>query len=259
MHTGHSDDCDIPIADMIEAAIAKGLERIAITDHMDPFFPGNPFPFYIDMPTYTKSLDEMVAKYSDKIRIAKGIEIGLQNGKALDVCEEIVSGYDFDFVIAGVHSTEKMPIHIEEFILGKTLEDVIDEYYTELYESIKKYKNYDVLAHLNVIDRYTDGFATEEQYMPYVDEILKLAISDGKGIEINTSSYRYGLGDITTPTQAILNKYVELGGEIITIGSDAHKPDAVGSYIEKGEQMLLASGLQYVATFMERKPEFTKL
>lgn len=259
IHTGHSDDTDSLITDMIEAAIAKNLERIAITDHMDPFFPGNPAPFFLDLPTYTKSLEEMLATYSDQIRIAKGIEIGLMPGKALDVCEEVVSGYDFDFVVAGLHCTERLPIHLKEFIEGRTTADVIDEYYSDLYSSIKKYKNYDVLAHLNVIDRYTAEFADEKMYMPYVDEILKQAISDGKGIEINTSSFRYGLGERTTPPQIVLNRFVELGGEIITIGSDAHTPDVVGADIEKGEQMLLASGLKYIATFMNRKPEFTKL
>ena len=259
MHTSSSEDSNAPISAMIDAAIEKNITRIAITDHLDPFFLWDPFPYYLDLDAYKKSLDEAVLEYSDRIRIAKGIELGLQNGEALDVCEEVISGYDFDFVIASVHSTTTTPIDYKEFVEGRTVKEIIEEYYIELFESIKKYKNYDVLGHLNVIDRYYEGFAGADLYMPYIDEILKLAVYDGKGIEINTSSYRYGLGDVTHPPQIVIDRYVELGGEIVTIGSDAHFPKDVGFGIEKGEQMLLASGLIYVATYMNREPEFTKL
>jgi histidinol-phosphatase (PHP family) len=148
---------------------------------------------------------------------------------------------------------------MSNFVEGKTLAQIIDDYYSDLLACVKVYKNYDVLGHLNVIDRYAGGYAPTEVYLPYAEEILKVAIADGKGIEINTSSHRFGMGERTTPTKEILDLYVALGGEIVTTGSDAHKPNAVGGYIEKGEQMILSSGLKYVCTYKNRKPSFQKL
>jgi len=170
-----------------------------------------------------------------------------------------VAAYPYDFVIGSIHYSETIPIHQPVYYDGRAIETILDEYYTMLLDSIRVYKNYDAIGHINCIDRYTDGFAAPELYMPYVDEILKIAITDGKGIEINTSAFRYGIGDHGTPTQPILNRYKELGGEIVIIGSDAHRLSDVGSFIEKGEEMLLASGFRYLAVFSERRPEFIKL
>ncbi|MDR1272699.1 MAG: histidinol-phosphatase HisJ family protein [Clostridiales Family XIII bacterium] len=259
MHTAFSDDGSATIDEMAEAAIAANLTGIAITDHLDPFYPDTEMPFMIEIDDYEKALTEAVPRYAGRLDIAAGIEIGMQSGPALEVCEETVSRFSYDFVIGSVHASKDKCIHLPEFTEGKTLGQIIEDYYTDLIECIKAYKNYDVLGHLNVIDRYAGGYAPVDVYLPYAEEALKIAIADGKGIEINTSSYRYGMGSRTTPTKEILDLYVSLGGEILTTGSDAHKPCDVGSDIEKGEQMILSSGLSYVCTYKNRTPVFHKI
>ena len=100
-----------------------------------------------------------------------------------------------------------------------------EEYYKEIYDVQKIFKDYSVLAHLDLIVRYDEqGVYPFELVEDYIAEILKLASKVGKGIEINTSSWRYGLKD-TQPSRAILKLYKDLGGKIITVGSDAHSGD----------------------------------
>ena len=232
---------------------------IAVTDHYDPFWPDESVLNILDVPAYEKALTDAKILCKDRIRFAKGIELGLLPGEALKLCENVVSSYPYDFVIGSVHYSDAAPIDRPSFLENRSLKAVLEEYYAIILESIKSYKNYDVLGHINYVDRYTDGFAPPELYMPYVDEILRVVIEDGKGIEINTSSFRYGIGDHGTPTQPTLNRYKELGGEIVTIGSDAHQAADVGTFIEKGEEMLLAAGINYIAVYSERLPEFIKL
>lgn len=261
LHSSFSFDADPEgtIGHITLTAIEKGLSGIAVTDHFDPLWPDDDEPSILDVPAYQSALTESENIYGDRIKFAKGIEVGMMPGEALTVCEDVVSGFPYDFVIGAVHSSTETPIDYKPFHEGRTIREIIDEYYTILLESIRKYKNYDVIGHINAIDRYTENFASEDVYMPYIDEVLKQAISDGKGIEINTSAFRYGIGDRGTPTQPILNRFKELGGEIVTIGSDAHRAADVGANIKQGEDMLLASGLHYFAVFKNRRPEFIKL
>ena len=262
IHSSFSYDAepDSTMSGIIGAAIAKGLAGIAICDHLDPLWPDDKEPSVIDIPAYEEALNEAAASLCDnRLQFAKGIELGLMPGEALNVCRQTVTGYPYDFVIASVHSSSVAPLDYPAFLEGRPLKSIIDEYYTLLFESLKTYKDYDVIGHINHIDRYTDGFAPEEMYMPYADEILKLIVQDGKGLEINTSSYRYGIEERGTPSLPILKRFFELGGEILTIGSDAHKIGQIGAFLEEGERLLRATGFRYFAVFKERQPEFFRL
>ena len=97
-----------------------------------------------------------------------------------------------------------------------------------------------------------------KQYADIIDEILKLLIEKGKGIEINTGGFKYGLGH-PNPTEDIIARYRELGGEIITVGADAHKPEHVAFDFEKVSGILKEAGFSYYTVFKNRKPEFVKL
>ena len=261
IHSSFSYDAErgITLSKILETAMAKGLAGVAITDHLDPIWPDEEDPSFLDVPAYETALNEAESLYADKIRFARGIELGFLPGEALAICEDVVSAYPYDFVIGSVHNSATAPIEKPVFQEGRSRHDSIDDYYSLIIDSIRVYKNYDILGHINCIDRYTDGFAEEDEYMPYADEIMKILVADGKGLEINTSSFRYNIGARGTPTPAILARFKELGGEIITIGSDAHCIPHIGTYIEYGERMLLAAGFKYLAVFSKRQPDFIKL
>src|SRR5699024_9812923 len=120
-----------------------------------------------------------------------------------------------------------------------------------------------VVGHLNIVDRYLHQLRPQERLNPpqaleIIEEILKMIIYDGKGIELNTSSFRYGL-PILTPSVEILQMYRRLGGEIITLGSDAHSPEYIADHFDYGLEVLERLGYRYISTFSLREPSFVKL
>ena len=121
---------------------------------------------------------------------------------------------------------------------------------------VKSYKNYSVLGHMDLIKRYDEaGIYPFEKVRPMIAEILKIVIEDGKGIEVNTSSHRYGLTD-SMPSTELLRLYRELGGSIVTIGSDSHKPEHLGAYIQEAKEQLKGLGFENFCTYEKMQPIF---
>lgn len=258
-HSSFSDDSTTPMQEMIETACKVGIKEIAVTDHYDPDYPENEYPNELNFYGYHKCLDEMKETYKNRIKVVKGIEVGIQDGSTLKKCTTCTKEYDYDFVIGSFHCAEGHDLYTRIFYQNRSAEDAYISYYTMVRDILKKYSDFDVLGHFNIIDRYTDHIAEASVYIDIADEILKIIIENGKGIEINNSSYRYGMGERTTPTQDILNRYKALGGEIITIGSDSHRPKDLGSYFYRAVDMMKAAGFRYLTTFDQRKPTFINL
>ena len=259
IHTSFSDDSSTSMNDMIDAACSAGLKEIAITDHFDPNYPDPAYPFELNFDQYHKALMEAKESYKDRITIRKGVEIGIQHGDTMKKCIDAARSFPYDFIIGSFHCAEGYELYGNQFFINRTPEEAYIAYYTYVYENLKEYKDYDVVGHLNIIDRYTDKIAEPSYYMEIVEEIIKLIIADGKGLEINTSSFRYGLGDRTTPAHEMLQLFKDFGGEIITIGSDAHKTKDIGFKLDYAQDMIRALGLKYLTTFEQRKPIFVKL
>lgn len=252
-HTLFSDDSVAPMEDMIESAIEKNFDEIAITDHYDPDYPDDTMPSFMDFKGYQEALLSNEKKYSGKIKLIKGIEIGIQGGETLKKCREAANDFPYDFIIGSYHCAMNATLDGREYHKNRDDVTAVRDYYKNAYQCLKDYKDYDVLGHINVIDRYVNKIPSADNYMDLVEKIIRLLIVDGKGMEINTSSFRYGMGERTTPTEEMLKLYIDLGGEIITTGSDAHRPDDVGDMIGYAQEMILRTGHKYVATFHGRK------
>jgi histidinol-phosphatase (PHP family) len=144
---------------------------------------------------------------------------------------------------------------------GRSDHDSFIEYFRSIPENISAFDNFDVYGHLDYVVRYAPEQNAHYSYLDYmdlIDEILTALISRGKGIEINTAGFKYGLGH-PNPTEGIIKRYRELGGEIITVGADAHVPDAVGYDFEKLSGILSDAGFKYFTVFEKRKPTFIKI
>lgn len=258
-HSNFSDDGSVSMSDMVQAAFNIGLQEIAITDHFDPDYPDKAFPFTLNFNDYHRTLEKVKDNFHDKIKLIRGIEIGIQHGVSMDKCSQAAKAYDYDFILGSFHCAEGLELYGCDFFAERSVEASYEAFYTYMYDCLQQYKDYDVLGHFNIIDRYSPYVAEPKRYMDVVESILKKIIDDGKGIEINTSSFRYGMGQRTTPAQEILQLYKDLGGEIITTGSDAHKKEDVGHMLDYAEHMIKSVGLNYVTTFNQRVPSFIKL
>ena len=141
----------------------------------------------------------------------------------------------------------------QKFLLYKTQKEFNERYYNEILNFIKKYKDYSILGHLDVIRRYDKTYYPFEKVKDIIAEILKIVIADGKGIEVNTSSFRYKIPDFM-PSENILKLYKDLGGEIITVGSDSHDILHLGSNFDKAREELIKLGYKHFYTFDKMKP-----
>ena len=277
-----SDDSRERMETQIERASELKLDEICFTDHVDygikkDWSEGNivwrggdamssgiegkdPLA-NVNYPEYFSKIDRMRETYKGQIVIRKGLEFGIQSITA-DQFQELYNKYqdELDFVLFSMHQVNNLEFWTQDFQRGKTQKEYNEEYYREIYETMKIFKDYSVLAHLDLIVRYdNNGVYPFENVKDMVAEILKLAIADGKGIELNTSSWKYGLAD-TQPSRAILKLYKDLGGRILTAGSDAHVAKMLADHLDEGYQILRDEiGFKEICTFEKMQPVFHAL
>lgn len=258
MHSSFSTDGKSTMEEMIKKSIELGLNEICFTDHVDyDVYADDSFSIVYE--DYFKSLETLQNKYKDKISIKKGIEFGVQT-QLMDTYRKEANQYPLDFIICSIHAIDTMDLYLGNYFKDKTQHEVYENYYLYLYNIVKNYKDYSILGHLDLIKRYApyDTILDDTLFSDIIEEILKQAIYDGKGIEINTSCYRYNLPDLT-PSRYILQMYKDLGGEIITTGSDSHHVSQIAYEFDYIYTLLKNMGFKYVSKFNKLKPEFIKL
>ncbi len=260
MHTHFSSDSDAASREMIQAAINKGLSGICFTDHLDIDYPEKPDLFQIDFSAYFAELLQVQAEAPSDLSVHIGLELGLQPHLAQELTP-LIKKYPFDFIIGSSHVVNHQDLYFPAFYLGKTEDEAYREYFESVLENIAVFDCFDVYGHIDYVVRYgpnTNTYYTYDKFSDLINEILTTLIQKGKGIEINTGGFKYGLGH-PNPTEEILKRYRELGGEIITIGADAHKPEHVAYDFAKVPEILKDAGFSYYTVFKNRKPEFHKL
>ena len=258
VHTNFSFDSDT-LAEpekCVERAIELGMDEIAVTDHLDfKYCTLEAFP-YIDLKRYAVEIPRIKEKYKKEINVVFGLELGPHIGN-VHLVDSLTVQYPFDFIICSTHDIKGLGIWDDNaFFIGKTKRESHEEYLNEVLAVIKAAPNYNVYGHIDYLDRYglyEDKNLYYSEHAEIVDEIFKSLISAGKGIEINTSGYRYGL-PYATPKLEFLRRYRELGGEIITIGSDAHSIETIGYKFGEARETLLSAGFKYITSFSGLKP-----
>lgn len=259
-HTDFSADCSVPADIMIEQAVKKGISHLCITDHMDPDMNFPDLDFTFSLPDYFARDRKLKEIYGEKIQLLTGIELGLQPHIA-DQLAGIVSWGDFDFVIGSAHVCDGMDPYFPAFWENRTDSQGFFRYFEYILETLNAFDHFDVYGHLDYIVRYAPSMTASYSYRSFeeiLDEILKTLISKNIGLELNTAGLKYGLG-FAHPHPDILKRYRELGGEILTIGSDAHKPEHLAYCFESVPALLEHCGFRYYTIFKKRTPEFIKL
>lgn len=249
-HTAFSDDSVYPMEDCIRRAIFLGIDELCFAEHLDY---GVKTDENCDLEAYRAEFLRCQARFENQITLRFGIEFGMQTGTIARFQQDF-DRYPFDFVILSCHQVDNQEFWSGDFQRGRTQQEYHEKYYEEILAVIRRYRDYSVLGHLDVIQRYD----AKEEYpfekvKPLITEILKTAIADGKGMEINTSCFRYGLPDLT-PSTEILKLYRSLGGEIITIGSDSHEEAHLGHRIAQVQAVVKALGFQSFYTFDKMQP-----
>lgn len=264
LHTIFSSDSKASPAEIVERAIQLGMKQICITDHNDFDYPleEGQVVFDLALDKYFPTLIELQERYSSQLRINLGIEQGLTTVNPERIDNYAASYNDIiDFIIGSSHLVYGIDPYYREYWDNLTVNQGVERYLTSIIENIDCCNNYDVYGHIDYIVRYIPRELGTYDYRTHLDmyeTIFKKLINAGKGIEINTAGFKYGLNQ-PHPRFELLKQYRELGGEIITIGSDAHAPQHVGVSFDKVPGILEAAGFKYYTIFNKRKPEFIKL
>ena len=260
LHTSFSGDSSAVPEDMIQKAIDLGLAGICVTDHLDLDYPEEPDLFLPNLDIYVPEIHRLSEKYRNIIPIRTGIELGLQPHLA-GIHRNLTAAHDFDFIIGSSHVVHGIDPYYPKYYEGRPEREAYLEYFTSIPENIRAFDDFDVYGHLDYVVRYGPNQNTGYSYDAYrdvIDVILKLLIEKGKGLEVNTAGFKYGLGH-PNPTEEILKRYHEMGGEILTIGSDAHLPEHIAYAFQKMPDILRSCGFSWYTIFKKRKPEFIRL
>lgn len=260
IHSYFSGDCNEEIDKIIENAIRLKMKNITITDHFEYDVVGMTDRWRIDLDKYCKTILEYREKYKSKIDIRLGVEVGIQP-HTREFLEKQISSHPFDFVIASTHALGRKDISANRFYEFMSKSELQKYYFETVLHNVKNYNNFDVYGHIDFITRKggenyrgVNFYENEE----LITEILSTLIAKNKGIEINTSGFRYGENRVY-PCYEILKRYIDLGGKIITIGSDSHVANYLGMDFEYAYEMLKDLGINYICSFKNRKPIFEKI
>ncbi|MCR5099396.1 MAG: histidinol-phosphatase HisJ family protein [Lachnospiraceae bacterium] len=256
LHTEFSGDSQAKVGDMIAAGRAKGLSGMTFTDHLDWNYPKEPGRFDLDFYGYHDAMNRALTENPD-IEIRTGIEIGLQPHLA-ERHREFLNKVPFDFVIGSIHVVDGMDPYYPEYFEGRNGDEGYGQYFECMKQNIVEFSDFDTLGHLDYVVRYglrnlgaVQGAMTFSKHRDVIEEILDFLIKNEKSLEVNTGSFRNNMTE-PNPSYEIIRLYREMGGRLITIGSDAHKPENVADGFEKVVPRLREMGFSSQAVYISR-------
>ncbi len=247
--------------EMIRRACELGISYYALTDHLEiNKFYDEEYPYEEPVKRASEIMPELIAKYDGKINMCYGVELG-QPLQDMALTERMLSSYKYDFIIGSLHMCSGW----DDFYFldyGKVDADMLMKLYFEELLEMACWGKFDVLGHLTYPLRYITGLfgirIDMDKYLPIIKEIFSTLIKNGMGIEINSSGLRQQIG-VPLPDEYYVTLYRELGGKILTIGSDAHCTEDLGKGIAQCTEMAKRSGFEYLAFYKNRVPEFIKI
>ena len=238
-HSSFSHDSEELTENYVIEAIRRGENRIGFVQHYDYdcHLVGDNTPL-CDIDAYRNEILRLRDKYHTQIAILFGIEFGFDK-RAEEHYAEVVAKYNFDYVINSVHLIVDKDCCYPSVWEKRTPQDVYKIYLDNLHNSVGYSFPWQIVGHIGYPMRYAPCGAKlhYDDFSKELDEILKLIIAQNKILEINSSTKGRG---ISLPNDVILQRYCELGGKLVSFGSDAHsveryeeKLDKVKAIIEK--------------------------
>lgn len=256
MHSKVSFDGKSDAKDMVATAAAAGLREICFTDHLDYDPKGLLKGSAFSTQAYNETYDEL---HHPDVMIRRGAEFGMLPDNKNTFLRDMERRH-FDFVIGSVHFVDDIDIYLPEFWENKTMEQAELRCLEQTLACVKAHDEFDVLGHLTYPSKAranpTHRPIHYDTYRQIIDEILRILAQRGQGIEVNTSGM--DVCGVYLPSQEYLRRFKEVGGQIVTVGSDAHDVSRVGQYCYDACRMV-ADIFGYVCTFADRKPIFHKL
>lgn len=262
LHTRYSFDAGMTLDKALQAAQEMGLNGFCITEHVD-------FDETINMEGYRPApVAEYYHAYHDVrdrsrkegLLVRLGLEIALKDEKSDAATRDWIGDVVPDFFIGSCHNTDVGDPYEDEYYLGRKRDEAYGIYLNNILQRIQSCDWFHVLGHYDYVAKhapYVRRAVSYEDGPEVFDEIFRTLIRRGQGLEVNTSAQRDT--DKALWGFDVLQRYVQLGGEFVTFGSDAHAPAQVGFRLKEAKQLAREAGVRYQAVFTAGKPEFFPL
>ena len=262
-HSRMSPDARSPMTEMAEAAIAAGLDELCFTDHVEPIVWGttklrqDPYDWDALVREYRTAREAL----GDRITLRLGMELGDAPWSFVHTEKMIADAPELDFVIGSVHMLSEKFNGVDLYYFDPKDDDEARAGMADYLRQVRRlaeWGRFNVLGHLTLPLRYLNenrGFhLTFDGFEDKIEDILRTLIGKGLGIELNTNR-----GNTPLPDEKWLRMYRSLGGEIITLGTDAHTPDYVGCAVRERQELLKECGFTRFCTFEKRQPIWHEL
>ncbi len=247
LHTSSSPDSGVPIDSYAALALERGIAEIAITDHVD-FEPGAPAFDYVPFAQRERIVRDAAERWGPLgVTIAFGVEVTYDRRFEASIRSHLAD-HRYDFVIGSCHvyrGSVYAPDRVARWVEGQSLRTIVAPYFAEV-EAAARTRLFDALGHLDYVKRYLHPHVTRhdlagapELYEP----ILRVLVDSGTALEVNTSGLRQRAGE-TYPSPAIVKLFRELGGQRVTVGSDAHQADQFAWALVDGYDAATSAGFE---------------
>jgi histidinol-phosphatase (PHP family) len=257
IHSTFSADAQAPVEEMCRCALALGIPEIGFAEHYD-LHPDESPRDWLRVEEYFTELERCRAEFSGRLTIRAGIEIGEPHLFQSETRAMLASA-PFDYAIGSLHWVGQNALFRHDFF-RQPADAAFRAYYEEL-ERMSRAGGFDVLGHLDFPVRITFdvyGGYDPRPHEDWIRPVLRNCIDHGIALDVNTSSLRRS-ARVLMPGPDILRWYSEMGGERVTIGSDAHRSDQVGSHLETALEAIRAAGIRYITQFERRRPRLMPL
>jgi len=257
-HTNFSCDGKATMAEMCRAAVERGVPEIGFTEHYD-LHPLESCRDWFRLDEWAAELERCRADLNGRLTLRAGIEIGEPHIFQAEA-QVMLARYPFDYVLGSLHWVGNETIFDLNYFQNRPADEAYRLFFEEL-ERMTRAGGFDILSHFDVPVR--TGFMVYGGYDPrehedHIRPVLRNCVEHGIALDINTAALRRK-ANILTPNVDILRWYVEMGGERVTLGSDAHRPEHLGLHLDAALDAARAAGLKYVTQFEGRRARLTPI
>ena len=261
-HTCHfSPDAKTTIDELIMTASSLCIPRVAVTEHYEL---DNPDPEddigIFDLDSYLNTFGEWKKKCPAGLELLMGIEFGYRKEIASRL-DDIADSYPFDTVILSNHMFYDRDVYFNrDIVYSLPVKERQKIYIGRMAEMANRMNGYDIIAHYDYINKYNPEVSESVMYddsPKEFDDLFEVIISKEKALEINTSYYaeRKTAGDRNIlPDEKLIRKYLEMGGRLVSIGSDSHTKEALSQHFKEVSEYLKFCGIKEVVYFSKRRP-----
>ena len=257
LHSHYSCDSKATIAEQCAAAVAKGLPEIGVSDHFD-LHPLDECSGYFKLAEWVAEIDRARAEFAGRLIVRAGIEVGEPHIYQAET-QALLAAYPFDYALGSLHWVGNEIVFDPKYF-ERPADEAFGRFFEEL-ERMTRAGGFDVLSHFDVVVRTglpVYGEYEPRRYAEAIRAVLKNCIEHGIALDINSQGLRRPCG-VLTPNLEVLTWYVELGGERVTLGSDAHQPQDIGADLDAALAAARAAGLKYVTQFERREARLVKI